>query len=499
MPIRPTMTRPAGNAPPRRSWSSLEDRHVSVQSGRLAALGLLALAAVVAPLDVTDAERRTGVLACGAALLLHALLRQVTLRYPGAVRAATDAAIVVDAGLVLALALLSGGPGSPALWLLPLVALAPTLAMSWRSGVKAGGLGLITIGAVQALSGGAVGDLRRQAELALFLGAVVAVAAPLTVVNQREREARADRLRLLHEASRRLQETDDPDELMRRTAQAAVTLLPGWDLEVRAADAVAAGLRRADGRIVLDVPVTARAPAAAAAQTAPVAAVIRATRPAPAHGRARLRLSRVEALEALATALGAALTRADLVRQLERQSLSDALTGLANRRAFEVALEAELGRARRTGGELALALMDVDHFKRFNDTHGHQAGDAALVAVARVLAANARAGDHACRFGGEEFALLLPGADAAAARAAAERVRAAVAAAATGHGHVTVSVGVAVTDGRDGAAALVAAADARLYAAKAAGRDRVVAGEAVPDPASPPPGGAPTAPVTARG
>jgi len=457
--------------PRRRDWSSLEDRHATAQAARMAALAVLALAAVLAPLDVSDADRRRAVLACGGALVLHLLLRELPARRPAVLRTAADVALVVDAGLVVALALVSGGGASPALWLLPLVALTCALTLSARSGIKAAVLALIAIAAVHALSGDDVEALRSQAGLVLFLAAVVAVAAPLTHVNQRELRLRGDRMRLLHDAAKRMQTIDDRGELMRVAGEVARELVPGWDARVRPAEhGPATALRREEGRVVLEVPVTARDHDERAER---IVAVVAGVRVAPRR-RVRLRASRLEAVEALATSLGAALTRVALTERLARLSMSDALTGLANRRAFDAALQAELARARRGGTPLALALLDVDHFKRFNDTHGHQAGDAALVAVAGALDGAARAEDHACRFGGEEFALLLPGAGRPAAEAVAERVRRAVRAADTGHAPVTVSVGVAVYGGDGAPPDLVAAADACLYAAKEAGRDRVV-------------------------
>lgn len=157
----------------------------------------------------------------------------------------------------------------------------------------------------------------------------------------------------------------------------------------------------------------------------------------------------------------------------------DPLTGLANRRTFEEALRREVARARRSGAPLAVAALDVDHFKRVNDAHGHPAGDAVLAAVAARAAAALRAGDLLARVGGEEFAALLPGAGLAAAAEVAERVRAAIAGApleADGRSlSVTASLGCAALEPSDpDGAALLARADARLYQAKRAGRDRVV-------------------------
>lgn len=172
--------------------------------------------------------------------------------------------------------------------------------------------------------------------------------------------------------------------------------------------------------------------------------------------------------------------------QLRRLAFIDGLTGLHNRRALDERLARELRHAARTGQPLALCLIDVDFFKAYNDHYGHQAGDDALRAVAQALqAAMLRPVDLAARYGGEEFLCLLPATDAAGAAAVAERLRAAVQALALPHAHsgvasvLTVSVGVAhwaaAPGGPPAAAAetLLAAADAALYEAKHAGRNRV--------------------------
>lgn len=165
--------------------------------------------------------------------------------------------------------------------------------------------------------------------------------------------------------------------------------------------------------------------------------------------------------------------------ELARASRRDALTGLPNRRAFDEELERELARAARAGAPLAVVVLDVDRFKAVNDGHGHAAGDVVLREVAARAAAALRRGDLAARIGGEEFALVLPGAGLAGAVELAERVRAAVAATPVEAGGaalaVTVSLGCAALAPGEQAAALVARADARLYEAKRAGRDRVVA------------------------
>ncbi|MFI5119591.1 MAG: diguanylate cyclase [Thermoanaerobaculia bacterium] len=180
---------------------------------------------------------------------------------------------------------------------------------------------------------------------------------------------------------------------------------------------------------------------------------------------------------------------AEQERRLFTRATTDPLTGLLNRTAFEERALAELARASRTGRSLAVAMLDVDHFKSFNDRFGHLAGDAALTAVARAVARTVRGIDAAGRYGGEEFIVLLVEADAQAALHAAERIRAAVASLGPPRIPlgVTVSAGIAVHRGdfeRTTLESLVARADAALYAAKKAGRDRVVL-EPPPEPATP--------------
>jgi len=166
----------------------------------------------------------------------------------------------------------------------------------------------------------------------------------------------------------------------------------------------------------------------------------------------------------------------DANRRLAAQALTDDLTGLANRRHGGRQLQREVALAVRHGRLLALARVDVDHFKAINDTHGHQAGDAVLAEVARRLAAAVRGGDELARWGGDEFVAIQPGTDRDGALRAAARLRAAVAVApvaiAGGELPVTVSVGWAhwVGDTPDD---LLARADRALYRAKDAGRNAV--------------------------
>ncbi len=176
-----------------------------------------------------------------------------------------------------------------------------------------------------------------------------------------------------------------------------------------------------------------------------------------------------EAAEARSRALADALYDA---------TIRDPLTNLLNRRFFDERLKNELAFSRRHGSFTSLLSLDVDHFKRVNDTYGHAGGDTVLVELAHILRASIRQEDTVARIGGEEFLILLRQTEPVGARTVAERLRAAIAA----HGFVvgaeriaaTASIGCATTTGGDDAQALLSRADARMYVAKRTGRNRVV-------------------------
>ena len=169
------------------------------------------------------------------------------------------------------------------------------------------------------------------------------------------------------------------------------------------------------------------------------------------------------------------LALASRVRELQRQSRTDTLTRVPNRRYFDEVAAAEFERARRNDGAMALLVVDIDHFKLFNDRYGHARGDEVLRQVAERLSNGVRRGDHVCRFGGEEFALILPGTDGGSAAEVAESLRNIVESTASTDAPITVSIGVASS--RDGEFAntdeLFKAADRALYRAKDLGRNRV--------------------------
>jgi diguanylate cyclase len=166
-------------------------------------------------------------------------------------------------------------------------------------------------------------------------------------------------------------------------------------------------------------------------------------------------------------------------QQLERRTTearTDALSGLANRRAFDDALQQGLKNAEIENTPMCLMMVDVDHFKKFNDTHGHQAGDAVLRQVAKVLATGARSQDLVARYGGEEFSIIFPNTPMSEASQLAEELRAAVAQRKFNFEgtelQVTVSAGLAMLEPADSIESLTRRADSALYAAKEGGRNR---------------------------
>lgn len=191
------------------------------------------------------------------------------------------------------------------------------------------------------------------------------------------------------------------------------------------------------------------------------------------------------AAESIAARTAIAISVIRREERLQIHATRDALTGIYNRRFMEEALAIEQSRAERRGSSIGLMMVDVDHFKRFNDTFGHDAGDAVLRGIGRLLSRTMREGDMPCRYGGEEFAVILPGADLAQTRQRAEAIRTAIERwkpQNEGHafGQVTVSIGIAALplNGNSWQAALKVA-DEALYAAKHGGRNQVAAPPAI--------------------
>ena len=197
------------------------------------------------------------------------------------------------------------------------------------------------------------------------------------------------------------------------------------------------------------------------------------------HDRRIPSVEKVQTLEVFATQAVTALQSARQYEEIKRLTFIDALTPAYNHRFFQEALSKEISRHSRTGHELALAMLDIDNFKKINDTFGHPVGDDILKGLVEELMTNARDTDVVARYGGEEFAIIFPDTPSHSARDAANRLRSLVesrvfAPSQTGALHITVSIGIAVYP-KDGttAADLISRADAALYHAKKQGKNRV--------------------------
>jgi diguanylate cyclase (GGDEF)-like protein len=198
------------------------------------------------------------------------------------------------------------------------------------------------------------------------------------------------------------------------------------------------------------------------------------------EGTSRVARRDVEMLERFASHGALALRNAILIQQMEELASVDALTSVANRRTFDSVIDNEIKRAGRYGKPVSLILADIDHFKALNDTYGHKMGDRALQQVASVLSKNVRDIDLVSRYGGEEFAIVLPNCSAADAAVRAEELRKAVARDLKSN-KLTVSFGVASYPSHaPGADILVVAADRALYQSKCDGRNRVTTYSAGP-------------------
>lgn len=189
----------------------------------------------------------------------------------------------------------------------------------------------------------------------------------------------------------------------------------------------------------------------------------------------------IEMLGLLSNLMAVALSNVRMYQRLEQMSQTDGLTGLYNRRHFQTLLHIEISRAKRFGRQVSLALIDIDHFKNYNDTLGHLAGDMLLRRFSRLLQDSVRCTDFVARYGGEEFCVILPEVGREGARSFCERLRKRIASHPFPHGtnqpegRVTVSIGCSTyPDDASSPEDLVAAADSAMYEAKASGRNRAV-------------------------
>jgi diguanylate cyclase (GGDEF)-like protein len=429
--------------------------------------------------------------------------------------------LIVD-GIYLAwLTYATGGTGSPLRNLIVLHLIAVTLLASYRTGLKLAmwhSLLLLSVhhaeqsGLLQPVGEGST--TARFHELVGFVGVfwLVALAtATFSAVNERELRRRKFDLEALAQMSNRLEGTDDVrsvaevllDSLVdsfdfRRglilgATGTQISLLAGrgegipvdpqghflgvdavmkrsWESREsqlvseldRSQNLCLSGLMGTDSHNLLVVPLIAEAGQVGVA-------VLEHS----IDGGSRIERRVVATVERFCSQGALSLRNAALVQELRDLAATDGLTRIANRRTFQETLERELSRANRGGTDVTLVLLDIDHFKNLNDTHGHQAGDDVLRAVAQCLKESCRIFDTPARYGGEEFALILPGCSAQDSVNGADRFRKAVKAIESEF-PVTVSAGVATYPlHASDVETLIGKADAALYRSKEGGRDRV--------------------------
>ena len=448
--------------------------------GRCLALIVLMAIASFAPSGILPQDRGRVLVACICAFAANLVLWAAPRRFPGLLRICVDVSLLVDAALAVALAAASGGSDSPALWLFPLATLFATLSYSARTGLKAALLAIIGVLALQAMDGATSPFTADNGWWLALFALMVGAAATASAVNEAELRRRADRIEALAVAATGFVAANDPKTLDAIALDAAARLLPDWTVDIVPrgdGEHDAERAYRADGRLWLEisVPTPQTEPPDASSRRRMALCAWR-----PQHWTARpvqLRGQQLAALRALVTSFQGALLRAELLTRLERLSSTDPLTGLGNRRTFDKELETELKRSARTGETVSLLMIDVDHFKSVNDLHGHQTGDAVLREIGAVLAGSLRGADRGFRFGGEEFAAILPATPIASAVGVADRLRLAIAEHKIGDLNVTASIGIGCNDGHDAASEIIAAADAQLYLAKDRGRNRVEAAQ----------------------
>jgi len=428
--------------------------------------------------------------------------------------------LLVDGLYLSAISYLTSGMAAPLAYLVLVHLIAVTLLASFRTGLKVAMWHSLLVGVASQLQSANIVKLdlagrvaAGTASMLLFLGLIWVVTlatASLAAVNERELRRRNYDLQALARLAWQLESTTRPEDVAQALVEAiaedfalsrmVLVAAPAGQLEVLASKGVSpvstpinpgddgliresmrerATLRVARLTATEDPWLSSALPDALNvvvvplyAEGAPLGVIV------IEYGRrrqARIERRVVSIIERFVSQTALALNNAWLLSQVNALAATDDLTGVANRRTFELNLELELSRAARAGTPLVVAMIDIDHFKAVNDNYGHWTGDQTLQRVAAALASTVRSYDLLARYGGEEFVAIMPGADLEEGAAVAERLRAAVEALEQ-EPRVTASIGVAcfpsnVVDKES----LLKAADEAKYVSKGGGRNRVTA------------------------
>ena len=374
--------------------------------------------------------------------------------------------------------------GAAGIFLLPLIFLGPPLypGTGWRGAVLWVAIGLLAGSAIQTL----VGQARQRTADVAALGAVTRA---LTAGSDPRPELCAAAQLVTDAAFAVLFEEQIDGTLVATAGTAGVDLGP-MRIDPRTEFSATAEAWRTRSRIYLanttDDPL---ASARMAGHTGAVAVlfqpVIRDGRPTAVlvvgfrESRPQVPALALDMVELVAAEIAAAIDRADLLALFAAQARTDPLTGAANRRSWDEEMERAVARTRRTAEPLTVALIDMDHFKAYNDTFGHEAGDAVLGELVAAVRIELRTGDLIARWGGEEFALALPGCDLREAHIVASRLLRVV------PSGQTVSIGLTQAGPLDTPRTLIGRADRALYAAKDGGRNQVRSLQAPPSAPTP--------------
>ena len=482
---------------------------------RLVLAVAVVVAAAVAPASL--AAPTVSVAAAVAGYLLVTLATELVRQWRGSLPSfAVGGAILVDGVFIATVLTLAGGPTSSLSFLLYVHLLAVTLLASYRTGLKIAVWQSLLLIVSHYLPQSVTGVAPLSASEAVFAVvaflAVAVATAVCSALNERELRRSRSGFQSLAEMAAHLEDVTDPDEVVAvllaslprafNAARAAVLLRETETVTVISHGRLQRTAIRADLRVagVVEQCTATRQPLLVR-RLDPIgdAAVIDAlpgarnlvVLPFTADGEplgvvvvehggrwgATISAAAVGLLSQFTVHAALAYRNVKLMAEVHHLATVDGLTGLTNRATFEAALQREVARALRTGEDLSLLLIDVDHFKQVNDTHGHPMGDEVLRHVGHVLATAGREFDLPARYGGEEFVVILPGCAGEEAIRVAERLRAGIGADDAPLA-VTASAGVAALhrNAMD-AEGLVKAADAALYKAKTSGRDRTVAAD----------------------
>ncbi|MCW2539139.1 MAG: Response regulator pleD [Frankiales bacterium] len=486
--------------PSRRGLVPLADR---IRWATALRLGLLAAAIVLwqaLPSERADVGLPLPPMAVG--YLVLCLLTPLSPRVGRQFAIAIASAGLLADGLCGAILLVSlGGPTGMVTYLIVVHVMGVCLLMSFRSGIKVAlwhsiavmcAIEMVRDGVFQAVTATTEFPYRHYVVFLAAIWLTALTTSTFAATNERELKKRRFSAEVLHELAVALQLLQNADEiagLLTRTMVTELSMTRGIVILADAVTDLAADQALSEANdsgapVLLRRVVAARNPhldrvlpnlGTAVVLPIPVDRTIGGWLVLEVPRRtARIGLQRwmLSTASQAASQSGLALARAMLVRQLRNAASTDGLTGVLNRRMFDEHLARELARAQRTGGSIAVALVDLDHFKRVNDEHGHLVGDEVLRVAASALQSATRSTDVVARYGGEEFGVVLAGVTRSDASAAAERLRASLV---NAQAPVPISGSVGVAISQDGSATsmtLLGAADRALYRAKAAGRNR---------------------------